>query len=119
MDLIREERYEDLHGGFLEAAGRLFGMGVRLYVYPEVDPGTERRMDLDSTEIPASILKIFEYLVEREYVRPLDGLPDAKLQIRSDDVLAMLRKGDPEWESHVEPEVVAAIKSGNLFGYKA
>jgi hypothetical protein len=31
----------------------------------------------------------------------------------------MLRSGDHGWESHVEPEVIEAIKSGGLFGYKA
>ena len=118
-DLIREDRYEDLNGGFLEAAGRLFGKGVRLYVYPGLDPETRRRMDLESLAVPGPTSRIVDYLVERELVRPLDGLPDAELRIRSDDVLAMLQRGDSEWESHVEPEIVAAIKSRHLFGYKA
>jgi hypothetical protein len=119
IDVLREDRYDDLSGGFLEAAGRLFGLGVRLYVYPGLDPETGRRLDLESLEAPASVSKIFEYLIEREFVRPLHGLPDSELQVRSDDVLAMLRDGDPEWESHVAPGVVSAIKSGKLFGYKS
>ncbi len=119
IDLIREDRFAHLRGGFLEAAGRLFGLGVRLYVYPGLDPKSGQRIDLASLDLPEPISKLLDYLVEREYVSPLDGLPDSELELRSDDVLAMLRSGGRDWESYVEPEVVAAIKSGGLFGYKA
>ncbi len=119
IDLIREDRFAHLRGGFLEAAGRLFGLGVRLYVYPGLDPKSGQRVDLASLDVPEPMSKLLDYLVEREYVSPLDGLPDSELELRSDDVLAMLRSGGRDWESYVEPEVVAAIKSGGLFGYKA
>jgi hypothetical protein len=44
-------------------------------------------------------------------------LPDERLRVRSDDVLAMLRRDEPGWESYVEPDVAAAIKQKGLFGY--
>jgi hypothetical protein len=116
-DLICEERYKELPGGFLQAAGRLFSMNVHLYVYPGLDPETGRRIDLESFEAPESLAPIFKHLIDRGYVRSLDGLPDKQLRLRSDDVLAMLQKGDRDWESFVEPGVVAAIKSAGLFGY--
>ena len=119
IDLMREDRFAHLRGGFLEAAGRLFGLGVVFYVYPGLDPESGRRINLTSLDLPQSVSKLVDYLVEQEYVRPLDGLPDNELDLRSDDVLAMLRSGDRNWESYVEPEVVTAIKAGGLFGYKA
>ena len=94
-------------------------MGVRLYVYPGLDPKNGQRIDLASFDVPGSVSKLLDYLVDQDFVRPLDGVPDSELRIRSDDILAMLRSGDHGWESHVEPEVGAAIKSGGLFGYKA
>ena len=101
------------------AVGRLFGLGVLIYVYPGLDPESGRRIDLASLDVPQPVSQLVDYLVEQGYVRPLEGLPDDELDLRSDDVLAMLRSGDRKWESYVEPEVVAAIKAGGLFGYKA
>jgi len=118
-DLFRRDRYAHLPGGLLGTAGRLFDLGARLYVYPGLDPKTGQRIELTSIDVPDSVSKLLDYLVDQEYVRPLDGLPDNELRLGSDEVLAMLRSGDPSWESWVEPEVVAAIKSGGLFGYEA
>ena len=119
IDLIHEDRFTHLRGGILEAVGRLFGLGVLIYVYPGLDPKSGRRIDLASLDVPQPVSQLVDYLVEQGYVRPLEGLPDNELDLRSDDVLAMLRSGDRKWESYVEPEVVAAIKAGGLFGYKA
>jgi hypothetical protein len=118
IDLLNQDRYANRPGYLLETAGRLFGLGVRLYVYPGLDPKNGQRIDLASFDVPKSVSKLLDYLVEQDFVRPLDGLTDGQLRVGSNDVLAMLRRGDPAWESHVEPEVVAAIKSGGLFGYK-
>jgi hypothetical protein len=119
MGAIREDQFTHLRGGLLEAIGRLLGLGGRFYVYPGLDPESGRRIELASCNLPEPMSKILDYLVAQEYVRPLDGLPDDELRVGSDDVLGMLRRGDHDWESFVEPEVVAAIKSGGLFGYKA
>jgi hypothetical protein len=117
VDLIREDRYEHLAGGFLEAAGRIFGKGVRLYVYPGIDPKTGQRVDLESLEVPRSIAKLLEYLMDSGLICSLEGLPNEDLMRSSDDVLRMIQQGDDAWESHVEPEVGKAIKSAQLFGY--
>ncbi len=117
MELIREDRYSHLTGGLLEATGRLFGMGVRVYVYPGLDPTTGERIELPSLGLPSSVKTLFEYLLEREYVQPLAGLPDEALRVRSDEIYELLRSGDSRWEEHVEPDVVHAIRSGGLFGY--
>jgi hypothetical protein len=119
QDVIREERYSDLPGGFLEAAGRLFSMKLRLYVYPGLDPSSGRRLTLENFEAPKSVASLFGYLVEKGLVRSLEGLPDDQLRLTSDEILARLRSGDLSWEAFVEPEVVFAIKAGGLFGYGA
>jgi hypothetical protein len=118
QDLIRAERYAELPGGFLQAAGRLFSMNVHLYVYPGLDPVKGRRMELANFEPPESLALLFGHLVSRGYIRPLEGLPDEQLRFRSDDLLAMLQSGDRTWESFVEPEVATAIRCAGLFGYR-
>ena len=118
FELMREERYSHLSGGLLEATGRLMGQGVRIYVYPGLDPETDERVELADLELPQEVRTLFQYLTERGTVQPLEGLPDDALRVRSDDIHQWIREGDPRWEDYVLPEVVRAIKVGKLFGYE-
>jgi hypothetical protein len=115
-ELIREGRYEHLPGGLLEATGRLMAQGVRIYVYPSIDPQSGERMELATLEIPDSIKSLVAFLLERGSVQPLEGLPDEALTVNSDVVRRWIREGDPRWEKHVLPEVARAIRTGRLFG---
>ncbi|MCP4906425.1 MAG: TonB-dependent receptor, partial [bacterium] len=117
MELIREARYAHLRGGLLEATGRLFGMGVRIYVYPGLDQVTGERLELGSLAVSTSTQKLFDYLRERDFVQPLIGLSDEALRVRSDEIHRLLRAGDPRWEEHVEPDVARAIREAGLFGF--
>ena len=118
VELFREERYSHLAGGLLEAMGRLMGQGVQIYVYPGLDPKTGERVELDGLELSAEVRTLFQYLLERGSVQGLKGLPDDMLSVGSDQVYAWIGEGDPRWEENVLPEVVRAIKAGNLFGYQ-
>jgi hypothetical protein len=117
VELLREDRYAHLPGGMLEAAGRLFASSVRLYVYPGLDPVTGERIELDNVALPPDSRKLFDYLAARGYVQPLPGLATDRLKVKSDEVLARLRGGDPSWRTYVLPEVAEAIEQGGLFGF--
>jgi hypothetical protein len=95
----------------------LFGTGVRLYVYPGLDAESGRRIELDSLEVPESVAPVFTYLRQRGFVQPIEGLPDAALKLRSDEVLAKLRRREADWKEWIEPDVAAAIEEQGLFGY--
>jgi len=57
------------------------------------------------------------FLTGQGYFQALEGLGDEFLRIRSDDVLAKIKRREADWEQWVEPEVAEAIKSQGLFGY--
>lgn len=115
-ELIRESRYAHLPGALLEATGRLFGAGVRVYVYPGIDSETGERVDLDSLAIPETRRKLFEYLLGRGHVEALEGLSDEALRVGSDQIFDWLQTDDRRWEERVAPEVARAIRRGGLFG---
>ncbi len=117
MALLHESRFAHLPGGLLEATGRLFSLNTRIYVYPGLDPNDGQRLELDRIDVAPSVARLFEFLRERGVIQSIGGLPEADLRIGSDDVLDLIRAGDPEWEAHVEPGVAEAIKSKRLFGY--
>ena len=115
-ELLNEERYAHLSGGLLEATGRLMGQGVKIYVYPGLDPKTGERVELDTLELPESVRSLLAYLVERGCVQAIDGLPDDQLRVGSDAIHRWICDGDPRWEEHVMPEVAKAIRGAGLFG---
>jgi hypothetical protein len=118
VDLMTESRYAGLPGGLLEATGRLFRIGVRIYVYPGFDAKADRRLELDWIELPEGPSDLLAFLLAKGYIRGLEGLSDDRLCMRSEDVRKLLESGDSRWEEFVEPAVVSAIKSAGLFGYR-
>jgi len=115
---IAEERfYEDLAGGVLEAAGRLFRRNVRLYVYPALDPMTGQLITADSIDVPQESRALHTLLQQRESFVAIRNYNPDFLRIQPGDVLAQLQSGDPAWEAAVPPDVTAAIKREKLFGW--
>lgn len=115
---IAEERfYDDLPGGALEAAGRLFRKNVRFYVYPVLDPTTGALITVDNIELPPESRPLHAFLRERGSFAAIRRYDPAFLRILADDVLTRLQKGDPSWEASVPAVVAAAIKREGLFGW--
>ncbi|MCC6764040.1 MAG: TonB-dependent receptor [Deltaproteobacteria bacterium] len=112
-----EKFYDDLPGGALEAAGRLFRRNVRMYVYPALDPTTGGVITAETVELPAESRPLHAFLRQRRSFEAIRGYNPDFLRIIADDVLARLQKGDPSWEASVPAGVAAAIKREGLFGW--
>ncbi len=116
-ELFEEKYYTDLAGGILESFGRLFKHDLKLYVYPFRDPLTGRIETADQLRVATHLRHLHAYLKERGCIQPLtDYSPDC-LPIFAEEVLALIRSGDPRWEAQVPPAVARLIKERRLFGY--
>jgi len=118
LQLALQGPLDEEAGDLLQRLGGLFSRGVRVYVYPAIDPDSGQRIELDSMELSPSVAPLIDYLRRHGLIQPLDGLPDEALKVRSDDVLAMIQSGSSRWEEYVLPEVATEIKEHALFGYK-
>jgi hypothetical protein len=112
-----ETFYEDLPGGVLEAAGRLFRRNVRMYVYPTRDPTSGHVITVDDVDVPPESRMLHKFLEQRRAFEMIRGYDPAFLSILADEVLAQLQRGDPAWEAAVPPSVAETIKRGRLFGW--
>jgi len=115
-EILEEEYYKDLEGGILEALGRLFKTGVKLYVYPFLNPNGEL-VTTENFEVAPNLLHLYRHLLDNGFIEAMEGYNPSYLPIKSPGVLAKIRAGTTSWESMVSPEVAKIIKQRQLFGY--
>jgi hypothetical protein len=119
MEIFDEKYYLHLEGGILEALGRMFKSGLKLYVYPAIDENTGELITATRLEVAPNLRSLFRYLIENEFIQEITDYNPDYLRILPPDVLVKLQSGDPAWEGMVPPEVAKIIKSRQFFGYRA
>jgi hypothetical protein len=115
-EILEEEYYKDLEGGILEALGRLFKTGVKLYVYPFLNPNGDL-VTTENFEVAPNLVHLYRHLLDNGFIEAMEGYNPSYLPIKSPGVLAKIRAGTTSWESMVSPEVAKIIKQRQLFGY--
>lgn len=116
-ELFNETYYQRLAGGTLEAFGRLFKNDVRIYVYPMND-SAGALVTANDYQPSGQLGLLYQFLLGRGVVVALRHYREDVLHIRSDDVIEMIRLGDPAWEDRVPEAVAAAIRRRGLFGFR-
>jgi hypothetical protein len=118
LHIADEKFYEDLPGGVLEAAGRMFRRNVRVYVYPARDPATGAIITAENIDVRPETRPLHALLQQRRALTMIRGYNPAFLSILADEVLAQLQRGDPRWEAAVPASVAETIKRERLFGWR-
>ena len=118
LEIFNEKYYTNLEGGILEALGRMFKGGLKLYVYPMVDETSGKLVTATQIEVARNLRSLFRYLIDNQYVQEITDYHPEYLRIHPPDVLARLQSGDSSWERMVPPEVVHLIKKREFFGYR-
>jgi hypothetical protein len=113
-----EKTYENIRGGILECFASLFGTNVKLYIYPALRrDGTLIKLKDFEMELPPNLQNLFRYLMDNNKMEDVKNANVRNLHIISDNVLAMIKKGEHGWEKFVPYKVQEAIKKHNLFDY--
>ncbi|MBM4385758.1 MAG: TonB-dependent receptor [Deltaproteobacteria bacterium] len=116
-DLFDERYYQELPGGILEAFGRLFRNDLRIYVYPYLEPGTQKLTGAHALELPPALQALHQFLCERDALVPMVGYDRSLLRFYSPDILDAIRKADDTWVEAVPTPVARLIRSRGLFGH--
>jgi len=119
MEIFDDKYYLHLEGGILEALGRMFKSGLKLYVYPMIDESTGKILTATKLQVAPNLQSLFRYLIENEFIQEITDYNSEYLHIYPPTALAKLQSGDPAWEQMVPPEVNAIIKERHFFGYRA
>ena len=118
-EIFDEKYYLNLEGGILEALGRMFKHGLKLYVYPIINEKTGQLVTATQTEVASNLRSLFQYLIDNRYIEEISDYQKDFLRIYPAAVLAKLKAGDESWEEMVPPEVAQIIKEREFFGYRA
>lgn len=117
--IFDENTYSKLRGGILECFASLFGSNTKVYVYPAERSEKRALFTLKDfeAELPANLKSLFRYLMENNKLEDVNDANVRNLHIISDNVLAMIKKGEAGWEKFVPHKVEEAIKEQGLFDY--
>ena len=118
IEIFNGKYYTKLEGGILEALGRMFKGGLKLYVYPMIDEETEKIVSATQVKVAPNLRSLFRYLIDNQYVQEITDYHREYLRIHPPEVLTKLQSGDNNWEQMVPPEVVHIIKKRQFFGYR-
>jgi len=119
IEILDEKYYLNLEGGILEALGRMFKHGLKLYVYPVIDETTGAILSATQVHVAPNLRALFQYLIDNCYIEEITDYRKDFLCIYPATVLAKLKAGDKSWEEMVPPEVARVIKEREFFGYRA
>ena len=119
IEILDEKYYLNLEGGILEALGRMFKHGLKLYVYPVIDETTGAILSATQVHVAPNLRALFQYLIDNCYIEEITDYRKDFLCIYPATVLAKLKVGDKSWEEMVQPEVARIIKEREFFGYRA
>lgn len=118
LEIFDEKYYLSLEGGILEALGRMFKSGLKLYVYPMIDETTGELVTAKKLDVAPNLQSLYQYLIENEFIQEITDYNPDYLRIHPPETLAKLQSGDAGWESTVPPEVSRIIKERQFFGYQ-
>src|SRR5437016_9237218 len=119
IEILDEKYYLNLEGGILEALGRMFKHGLKLYVYPMIDEKSGKITTATEVEVAPNLRSLYQYLIDNRHIEEIADYQKDYLRIYPPSVLAKLKAGDESWEEMVPPEVAQIIKEREFFGYRA
>ncbi|MFH2010416.1 MAG: TonB-dependent receptor [bacterium] len=84
--ILDDKYYDSMHGGILEAMGKLFTSDTKLLVYPNLVPGRAEIITAENLEVPEHQRYLYQHLVHNGRILSLE--PDAAALVPFDPRVA-------------------------------
>ena len=115
--IFDEKHYTEVPGGIISAFASLFGLKIKLYLYPTLDEKGQV-INLKTFKPETHLRGLMQYLMDNEKLADIKIYDEKLMSIRTDQVLGQIQQGPGEWEHLVPESVVKQIKENALFGYQ-
>ncbi|NIF06849.1 TonB-dependent receptor [Chryseobacterium sp. Tr-659] len=113
-----EKYYKNLSGGILEAFGKFFRNGMRVYLYPYKDPETHQLLDSSNLKVEENLKELYKYFKRNNRIVDITNYNPEFLEIYSREILRKIACCTKGWETQVPEGVAEMIKERGMFGYK-
>ena len=113
-----EKYYQNLSGGILEAFGKFFRNGMRVYLYPYKDPETHQLLDSTNLKVEENLKELYKYFMRNNRIVDITNYNPEFLEIYSREILRKIAGCIKGWETQVPEGVAEMIKERGMFGYK-
>src|SRR5207253_3389962 len=117
IEILNEKYYANLEGGILEALGRMFKGGLKLYVYPMIDETSGKVVTGTQIQVARNLRSLFRYLIDNQYVQEITDYHSEYLRIHPPDVLAKLQSGNSICGHMLPPDAVHMMKKWHFSSY--
>ena len=116
--VFEESYYNNLSGGILEAFGKFFRKGMRVYLYPYKDPETHELLTANNLKVADSLKELYKYFKLNKRIVDIEDYNPDYSEIYSRIILDKIANHIPGWEKEVPEGVSELIKERGMFGYK-
>ncbi len=114
--LFTESNHEHLDGGILEALGRLFKSGVRLYLYPRRDAVTGVLLTARNFQVAPGLRGLYDYLQENRLLIGLVGWEESAASLATQIVEEKIRADEDGWETLLPAGTAEVLRRHGCFG---
>jgi hypothetical protein len=114
--LFTESNHEHLDGGILEALGRLFKSGVRLYLYPRRDVASGVLVTAKNFQVAPGLRGLYDYLLENRLLIGLAGWEESAVGLATQLVEAKIQADEPGWGDLLPPGTAEVLRRHGSFG---
>lgn len=114
-DIIREDYYDGLTGGMMEALGNLFTPPATVYVHPKVEG--DQIVTLDTMPVDENLQSLVAYLRERKFVVPIKAAETGRFERNAATVHDDLQHGGSAWRDAVPDAARDTIVAEKLLGF--
>ncbi|MDT0675589.1 TonB-dependent receptor [Autumnicola musiva] len=118
IEVFKEEYYNHLSGGILEAFGKLFFKSLKIYLQPQKNAKTGEIITSENLEVEPRMKELYRFFKDNGRVVDIEGYDPHILEINSRKVFEMIREGQPGWENAVAEDTARLIKEYNMFRKK-
>src|SRR5437879_11459913 len=85
IEIFEEKYYLNLEGGILEALGRMFKGGLKLYVYPMINEGSGQIITARQIEVAPNLKALFQYIIDNNFIAEITDYQPKYLKIFPSD----------------------------------
>ena len=133
-DIFKEEYYDQLEGGILEAFGILFKDNLRIYGYPieqntfeiyskqmgrgdnvEAVADEDGLITIDNLIVCENLRNLYKYIRENGFLETIENCDRENMKLFSRDVFQKVCKREPGWQDPLPRPVVEMIEAKGLW----